>query len=684
MSAVLDPAVSSALTKIQRLGTDWRYAAENLYHILDMKRGELVKIRLNEAQVRLEAEIKWFEKRRRPVRLWILKSRRAGLSTGVLCRVYHRVTNVENTNALIVANQDIPARNLLQICRIIWMKQDPRFRPPLPAHLANVPPKDHMDFPTLNSGFRTGSSKSLNQFVSFGFKIVVATECARYTQGDELFSAIYPTLSTDPQSMFFGESTALGQGTWFHENCLNAKLQQGDGEGEYGGFRLLFIAVQDMVKSYSIAFEKADEKKRFIASMTKEESDIQRVYPQCSYEFFKWRRSMFAGAPYNRNPDQFDQDFPMSFDMAFLASGSSIFGKSTIKRLSMRVRDPEFMGDIYWGTPRSRGEKGSARDEVRRPQILSEGDAIGRGFPSNVNDGRRRQLKIFRKPRKNERIFVGGDVANGDPNTPNGDFSTLVVIAMNENGGSDEVIMTWRGKCNPVVFAELGSALCWWIREQVGDSVMAPLLTMEWNREGGRTVNYEIDLRNLYDNNFRYFDPGKAGSKPTNHLGWDSNDKTKPIMVDIMCRHVQLDLIDIPDAEMISEMSNYRRTNNIEGDGFEGIGGHDDLVSAFGIALVTMRRQDLNYGHHSGDQLSAADRDDLPTAMGEAPSAWDPYDAREPLIRTISDLRLMTSSGMIDLERAVAGGDWRDYEDARDDLPAIGAFHDDGRYEDWS
>lgn len=671
----LPPNALEVLARHERYETDWRFAAENLYRVQDVQSSKMVPMRFNFAQVRLHAEIEWFRKHNRPVRLWILKSRRAGLSTGCVAFMYHRISTATDTKALIVANQDVPARNILNISRLMWKNCPPDFRPPLPAFLKNEPPKKYMEFPTRNTEIRIASAKSVDQYVSFGFKLVHASEVSRYTSGDALFSSLYATLGFDPASAFFGESTALGQGNFFHIQCLEAKEHQGRGGGEYGGFRLLFIARHEMSESFRLPFDDDAERRRLVASLTQGERDMMKQYPSIGPEQIKWERAMRAGAPYNKNPDQWEQDYPNSFEEAFLATGITVFGKNTIKRLSQRKRPPEFEGDIYWGEPDhgKLGQKKHAHEDVRRPVILSPGDARARGFTSNVNEGYRDNLKIFRSPRKGERLFIGGDVGRGDVSTKNGDFSTLVVIAMNENGGRDEVIATWQGHCNPMHFAELSSALAWWLRYQVGDTVISPLLTLEFNGPG-TTANYAIDHQNLYDNTFRYFDPSRRGSAPTNHIGWESNGKTKPLMVDITVRHMQRDLMDVPDEDVILEMSIYRKLDDLgDAQSYGGVGGHDDFVTALEIATVTMRRQDLNFGSSRVRSASPEDGDIVQYGR-EALSAFDPFDGGDSPIVATRDSRIITALGAADVENLVADGDWRNYD----------SEHPTGSSEGWS
>lgn len=670
MTAVASRPTKTAVERLQRVKSDWRFASENLYSILYERSSEVQPIRFNEAQVRFDGECKWFEDRGLPVRLWILKARRAGLSTVVQCKTYHRVSTVENTRGLIVANQDGPARNILNISRQIWKRCKPQYRPPIPASLRNEPPKDKLEFETMNSGIYTATAESLNQFVSFGFKIVHVSEASRFKRGDALFASIFPTLHTDPTSMFFGESTALGQGNFFHEQCEQARKQQGRGGGEYGGFRLLFIPRQEMTLSYALPIVDDGERSRLRASLSKAEKELMAVYPQIGLEQIKWERAMRSGAPYNTDPEMFDQDYPTTFELAFLASGKTVFGRGTITKLSYEAEtinpatgnkysEPLFAGDIYWGDPKKAyGEKEHPYGPVRRPMLLTPGEAEARGYPSNVNEGWRNNLRVFAYPQKGDRLFIGGDVARGDPATEDGDFSTLVVLRKSDLG-RDAVVMTWRGHINPVAFAELSSALAWYCRYLVGEDVPAPLLTIEWNGPGTSTNN-TIDHFSLYDKTFRYFHPGVHKGKPSNHIGWESNGKTKPIMVDFLTRHVQKNLLHIPDKEIITEMSSYRRLGDYgDASDYGGVGAHDDLVTAIEIALVTLRRTEWNYEDSLSMGRSAEDSATSATGRTEA---WDPFDRAEEQTITLGEMKLATASGMLDLEGILADGDWRGYD----------------------
>lgn len=555
-------------------------------------------LRYNEAQIRLYNEHQWFREHRLPVRLIICKARRAGLSTGVESLIFDDTINNPNTDSLIVANQKNPSENVLGMCTRFWkyMPKAVRFgdivvpvRPALPPQYNNNPPKDSLEFAApLNSRIFIASSKSIDSYLSFGFQNMHATEAAYYDDGSELFRALSPTLSDDPHSAFYIESTPngkVGRGEWFYEQVMHAYMRQRTG---YGDFRLVFIPWHEMVHSFAKPFDDMSERSKFQHSLDAIERDILKQYPHVQLEQLKWRRAKMAQPPFNKTPELFDQEYPDSIATAFLMSGSSVFTRAAIKRLVSTQRHPIWEGDIYWGDNDKSNEFSSAHDVVRRPRFLTPGESEASGFGSHSTERTLNNLRVYRWPQRGERVILGADVGRGNPNTPDGDYSTISVGVLNEFD-RDELIATWRGKCDPILFAEISAALAWAIRYRVGDSVKKPMLVPEWTGPGSATVTY-LDTKNLYEVD-RYRMPGVAGMPKSKHLGWESNSKTKPFAVNWMVRMIEKDMIDVPAEDVVLELSNYRQLDNFGDEGSYGgaAGTHDDYVSSFQILCGVLR-----------------------------------------------------------------------------------------------
>lgn len=570
-----------------------------------------------------------FQERRLPVRITICKARRAGASTVVEANLYHDTTFNHDTNSLIVGNQAKPSENVLKMCTGFWRSTPEAFRPRFPASYRNNPPKDRLEFPDLNSAIFVASARSLDQYLSFGFQNIHATEVAYYKDGHGLFRALTPTMVDSAHSMQVLESTPngmTGDGAFFFEQVMLAQANNEMDVWERDAVRLLFVPWHKMNLSFYLPFESDKKKRIFALELKQEERDLIKQVHGLEYEQLLWRRMMLRRAPFNSDPERFDQEYPTDLATAFLSTGTSVFGKKVIKRLMSRVRDPIWRGDIYWGESDAKNKRCNISDVIRRPVFLTKGEAQARGFASHVNDGLYGNLKVWRWHERGERLFICGDVGGGDPDSKDGDFSTLAIGVLNDYG-QDELIMTWRGRLNPLAFGEVASALAWALYIRTGDEVPAPTLAIEWNGPG-KSCNTYIDRYNLYPHTYRYIQPGVHGQRPTKHIGWESNANTKPLMVNYTQRHCERDRIDIPDHQTVLEMSCYQKFGGYGDPSDYGgkAGVHDDCVTALEILIVLLR-----YAAGTGTPEEVTTIDELVDPRGdEGDIPFDPFDAGEP------------------------------------------------------
>ncbi len=583
---VANTDIARAAEKLDRLKTDPRFAIENLYKVWDLELSEMVPFRFNEAQVMLDERVRWFRDRRLPVRLWILKGRRAGISTGCEGYIYHDTTFNSNRISIILANHTKPAMNVFQMCVNFWRSTPPEWRPKLPKKFGDNPPVDRFEFDEINSRLYIATARSLEQYLGSGCSNLHATEVARYPEAEEIFVSLRPALRKAEGSMFFGESTPRGMGNFFHEQVMETIETQDKTRGEYGAFQLLFIEWHRLIKSHSIPFDSMEQRMKFERSLNAEEKDLRRRFPHITLEMLKWRRGMMAGPPFNKVPELFDQEYPTDIETAFLSTGISAFARDDIKRLLMFKRKPLWQGDVYWGTSDSANEIENDYDLVRRPQFLTRGGARASGFKPHSNEGIYENLRVYRWPRPGDRIAIGGDVGGGDPNTKGGDDSTLSVVVQHDIG-QHELIMVWQGKINPVDFGILTAALAWAIRYKTGDNP-PPLPAIEWTGPGVSTNTY-IDNKSLYTPMFRYFNPGVHKQPRSQHIGWESNYRMKKLMVNFLQQVVDKDDLDIPDHATITQMSAFKQFGPAGEEEWGGEGMHDDLVSSLGIACALIR-----------------------------------------------------------------------------------------------
>jgi hypothetical protein len=570
-----------------------------------------------------------------PVRIIICKARRAGLSTGVEALIYDDTTTHPRTNSLIVANEKNPAQNIIEMCRTFWQytPKEARIgnhivqvRPELPPAYRNNPPRDRMEFDTpVNSKIVIATARSIDAYLGFGFQNLHATETSRYRDAKETFRALYPTLVVSDHSALYIESTPNGQtgpGYWFFQQVMAASERR---QTEYGDLRLLFIEWWRMRYSFSVPFQSDERRASFMRNINKSERELIRRF-DVSPEQLQWRRMILAGPTFNNDEEYFMQEYPEDLATAFLTSGSCVFRRKDIRRLIDQAREPIWEGDVYWGKPTDRE---AIYDQVRRPRFLTRGEAMAEDRKPHVYERDcYNNLKVWRWPKRGERLFIAADVATGHPTSRDGDFSAAGVGVLAEGLGRDEIIMTWKGHVSPMLFAEILSALCWGLRYRVGEDCVAPELAPEWTGPGHPCCTY-IDEKNLYPRLFKHIAIGrtKAAENPTKHIGFESNAHTVPVAMGYTARMVEKNLIEIPDRNVIEQMAAYRQTDKFGDEAsYGGVAGqHDDHVSWLRILCFLLRTRRAIV---PGD-AQVIEKDDGGDDLDMMP--WSPWEGRDTL-----------------------------------------------------
>lgn len=607
MKARVSASDEALLAKLERFRNDPRFAIENTFKIKAYGQRQLAPLLFNEAQMRLYEAHQYFRERRMPVRIIVVKARRVGLSTGVESLLFHDTITNPLTNSLIVTHQLKPSENVLAMCARFWKNlpehvvhtvngKPTRFdvRPKLLAKYNEVPSSDKMEFDEpLLSNVYICSANSYDAYLSFDFQNVHFSEASRFPNAEEAFRSIMPTLGEAAHTAVYVESTAAGKsgkGEWFCEQAEDAFLNSG--RTRYGQMKLVFVPWHEMRKSFAIPFVDMSERAEFQRNLRADERDIMKQFPHVSLEQMKWYVAKHNDPPYNKRPELFLQEYPGTLTEAFLSSGESVFSIPALTRLSARVKEPLWRGDVYWGDSDAKNRFDSLYNLVRRPRFLSVAEARAEGFAQHDTANTGDSLKVWRWPTRGERLVIGADIGAGNPLTEKGDYSTACVLARSDFG-RDELIMTWRGKINTIAFGHVLSALAWGCMNMVGSNGYV-ILAPEWTGPGTATCT-EIDHHKLYTL-WHYRVPGTSGTPESKHIGWESNLKTKPFAVNTMVRAVEEDNVNIYSEELVMEMSSYRLLSRMDEE-YGGENRHDDLVSSFYIAYAVAKLE--------GDKLGA-------------------------------------------------------------------------------
>jgi len=201
------------LKEIVKAGKDPIYFTTNYCRISHPQRG-LIPFKAYDYQEEL---LKDFNDYRFNI---ILKARQLGISTITAAYVSWLMLFHRDKNILIVATKLQTATNLVKKVKAIikhlpdWMR------------ISEITIDNRTSFELSNGSQIKGSSTSSDAGRSEALSLLVVDEAAHVEKLSELWTALYPTLSTGGRCIAL--STPNGVGNWFHQSCVEAEAGTND------------------------------------------------------------------------------------------------------------------------------------------------------------------------------------------------------------------------------------------------------------------------------------------------------------------------------------------------------------------------------------------------------------------------------------------------------------------------
>ena len=178
------------------------------------------------------------------------------------------------------------------------------------------------------------------------------------------------------------------------------------------------------------------------------------------------------------------------------------------------------------------------------------------------------------------------------------------------------MVAKWHGHIDPDLF---GDELA-----NLGYYYNTALLAPEINNHGFTTMN---KLKNLnYPMIFQMERYDETVDKISRSLGFRTDRKTKPLIIDHMASCIREQLVDVRDKELISECITYIREEDGGTNAQEGC--YDDLVMASAIALFVLSNYITDYFDMRDDVIiGGQSQDHLPHALRseEQTTSWNNY-----------------------------------------------------------
>ena len=414
---------------IQKLSSDPVYFIESCLSIVDQE-SRLVPFLLNPVQRDYMAK--------RTERDEIIKSRKMGFTSVITGENLHAGAFQQNQRIVIMSAEKEATKRVLR-----------RVKDYLSSCVINIPVGDgdggdtsqELFFPATKSWMYIGTAGAKTFGRGDDITREHFTEHAHYQNRASMTGAMEAILKGG-YTRIVKETTANGAGTPCHESWL--KAVRGD-----SGYRHHFYGWHQDPLNFVRDAQPFD--------LTDDESGLRDAL-SLTWGQLAWRRRKIAEMD---RPELFPQEYPATWEEAFLASGAMVFDWTAVKRLDDTKTPTKWTGNII--------DKGGSVDILHAPSG---------------------PLKIWRTPEARSRYLITVDVADGIPGRA---YSVADVYDIR----SWEQVAQWHGHADPVAFrdtvARLGAFYGWALiaveNNYPGNAVVSGLVEMGYPNiygEGGK------------------------------------------------------------------------------------------------------------------------------------------------------------------------------------------------------
>ena len=529
-----------------RIKNDREWYIENFLKIRD-KKSQLIPFKLNHAQRIVMEKIKQCEKEKKLKRFIVLKARQMGLSTLFEGLIFHDTANNPFRNSLIIAHEEPASVNLFNMSKLYYENLPDVIRPMkkysngkvLSFENPTIDEKEKENNPGLRSKITIATAGSGEVGRSATINNLHASEVAFFPDAKQTMLGLLQSVPDELNTLVVLESTANGVGDWFHEMWQKAVKGEND-------FIPIFLP-WFIDPLYTRPFRSDEEREQFIDEINLVTYDANgnelHTYEyelmnkfNLTYEQLNWRRFTIANKCQG-DESLFMQEYPATPEEAFISSGRPKFSINALKKYQTITKPP-----------------------IRRGYLRTDenGKIIFIDDPNGY-------ISIWKEPEPETFYCIGADVAEG---LIKGDYSCACV------GDSDfDVVAMWHGHIDPDMF---GMELI-----KLGKYYNYAYIGVENNNHGLTTLS--IMKREEYWNLFFTKTYDRISDTITQKLGWSTNAKTKPLMIDKLAEFIREMYIGIYSDLIISEAFTYIIEDNGKTNAQTGC--HDDTIMACAIML---------------------------------------------------------------------------------------------------
>ncbi len=494
------------------------------------KQGRLVPFRLNRSQELVFERIMAARELHKPARFICCKARQLGISTLIEAFIFALISLQRHRSALVVAHSVESAAIIFEMTHRFhrYSVGLPLLKRSSARLIAYNPP--HESWMRID----TASNPNLGRGATLNY--VHASEVAFWEKPEDPILAINQSVPQHWDSLVFWESTANGTGNLFHRTWIAA--ERGESEMEpiflsWKGFPEYFLPL----KQSTGPLEPEDE--RFATE--------HGLAPEQAH----WARFTRINQCHN-SWEKFNQEYPMTPDLAFIFSGMPWFDPQRLRQQLERAVPPVFRGDLH----------------------VNE---AGEVFFDQAEGG---ALAVWEAPKEDMSYSLGMDAGEGI-----GSDYTVIQVICDQTG---RLVASFRSNR---IAAELAGVEAW----MLGMWYNCGLLAIERNGPGLACLAVcqhgiaDYPQITEYANLYYHTWTDRKELEETKRLGWLTNRHTKGMMLMRLARAFQDGAIVIPNKLTLLEMQGFtwdaraktfRQVYRAEGEKLA----HDDEIMALAIA----------------------------------------------------------------------------------------------------
>ena len=511
------------------------------------KQSMLVDFKLNHAQKIIMDLIKKCEEEGRLKRFIVLKARQMGLSTLFEALIFQDTAINPLKNSLIIAHEEPASVNLFNMSKLYYDELPEVIKPMkkysngkvLSFENPTIDDAEKQKNPGLRSKITIATAGAGEVGRSATIHNLHASEVAFFPDARKTMLGLLQSVPDEMNTLVVLESTANGVGDYFHD--LWQKATKGENE-----FIPVFLP-WFLDPGYTRPFRSDAEKQQFMDEVYSTTIDIHgnTVYTyeyelmtkfNLTLEQLNWRRYTIKNKCQG-DEELFMQEYPSTPEEAFISTGRPRFSLKALKKYQTITRKPNRRGYLT---------------------VDSNGEIVFLDDPKGY-------LSIWKEPEPDAFYCIGADVAEG---LAHGDYNCAVV------GDSNfDIVAMWHGHIDPDLFGIELIKLAKYYNEAY--------LGVERNNHGLTTLT--TIKREEYWNLYFTKQHDKISDSVTQKLGWETNGRTKPLMIDKLAEFVREMHLGIYSDLIISEMFTYVIEDNGKTNAQSGC--HDDTVMATGIML---------------------------------------------------------------------------------------------------